>query len=218
MEAELQKALTAIEAAETADGVNQALADAKNAIDSIQTLEEENAGSSDSDSVSQAPEIVESATDDSYILGSNAEVTIKSTGDFAKFESVAMDGQIVDESNYTVKEGSTIVTFKTAYLETLSVGTHTVTINYKDGSDVDHQLTILKNVDVDTNTDTKDEDDTESDNADVPVVNNSAENIQTDQTSSPSTGDSSSVGMWAVIALAAAVVALAAAMNFRRKK
>ena len=229
VEAELQKALTAIEAAETADGVNQALADAKNAIDSIQTLEEENAGSSepdsdenagssDSDSVSQAPEIVESATDDSYILGSNAEVTIKSTGDFAKFESVAMDGQIVDESNYTVKEGSTIVTFKTEYLETLSVGTHTVTINYKDGSDVDHQLTILKNMDVDTDTDTKDEADTESDNADIPVVDGSAENNQADQTSSPSTGDSSSVGMWAVIALAAVVIALAAAMNFRRKK
>ena len=129
-----------------------------------------------------------------------------------------MDGQIVDESNYTVKEGSTIVTFKTEYLETLSVGTHTVTINYKDGSDVDHQLTILKNMDVDTDTDTKDEADTESDNADVPVVDASAENNQADQTSSPSTGDSSSVGMWAVIALAAVVIALAAAMNFRRKK
>ena len=45
-----------------------------------------------------------------------------------------LDGAIVDVSNYTVTEGSTIITFKADYLKTLSVGRHTVEIIWTDGS------------------------------------------------------------------------------------
>ena len=110
------------------------------------------------------PEIIVSATDTSYTLGCNKVVTITSTGEFAKFESVEMDDTIVDKSNYTVKEGSTIVTFKTEYLETVSVGKHTVTLNYTDGSSVDSRLTILAKVnDNDNDSDTSDSSDTSDD-------------------------------------------------------
>lgn len=53
-----------------------------------------------------------------------------------------MDGAVVDSSKYTVAEGSTIVTLESAYLETLSVGKHTVTFKYVDG-EVSTGLTVL---------------------------------------------------------------------------
>ena len=39
-----------------------------------------------------------------------------------------MDGTVVDAKNYTVTEGSTIVTFTAEYLESLATGKHTVAI------------------------------------------------------------------------------------------
>ena len=41
---------------------------------------------------------------------------------------------MVDESNYTAKEGSTIIIFKAFYLDTLSVGTHTIEIVWTNDS------------------------------------------------------------------------------------
>lgn len=41
---------------------------------------------------------------------------------------------MVDESSYTVKEDSTIITLKATYLNTLSAGTHIIEIVWTDGS------------------------------------------------------------------------------------
>lgn len=41
---------------------------------------------------------------------------------------------MVDSSNYTVKEGSTIITLKAEYLNALNVGTHTFELMWADGS------------------------------------------------------------------------------------
>ena len=46
------------------------------------------------------------------------------------FISVSVDGKVVAAENYTVTEGSTIVTFNGEYLSTLSNGTHTVNITF----------------------------------------------------------------------------------------
>ena len=81
-------------------------------------------------------------TDEVYIKGSGTGATIYCTGEFDKFVSVEMDGEIVDPSNYTVVEGSTVLTFSSAYLDTLATGKHTVTLNYIDGS-ISTTLTIL---------------------------------------------------------------------------
>ena len=43
-------------------------------------------------------------------------------------------GNLIDRSNYTAKEGSTIITLKASYLNTLSAGNHTVEILWTDGS------------------------------------------------------------------------------------
>ena len=52
-----------------------------------------------------------------------------------------MDGKTVDPANYEAKSGSVIVTFKDAYLKTLSAGDHTVTILFDDGR-LDHTVTL----------------------------------------------------------------------------
>lgn len=59
-------------------------------------------------------------TKDGLLFASNAA--------FADFLKVRVDGKDLDASNYTVKEGSTIVTLNAEYLETLSVGKHTLAI------------------------------------------------------------------------------------------
>ena len=86
--------------------------------------------------------IVPEATDFTYVIGSSGGVTIKCTGELKDFVNVYMDGVEVDPGNYTLREGSTILTFATKYLDTLSVGKHTVTLNYTYGS-VDTELTVL---------------------------------------------------------------------------
>ena len=60
--------------------------------------------------------------------GSEDALSFTSNAAFAGFLKVQIDGKDVDSSNYTVEEGSTIVTLKPSYLETLSVGKHTLAI------------------------------------------------------------------------------------------
>ena len=70
----------------------------------------------------------------SWTLGSREGLTIRGNGDFDKFTGVKVDGRLLDQSNYTAKEGSTIITLKAAYLNALAAGDHTVEILWTDGS------------------------------------------------------------------------------------
>ena len=86
--------------------------------------------------------ILPEVTDNVYVLGGSNGATIACSGEFKDFVDVYMDDVLVDKENYTVAEGSTILTFASKYLNTLSVGTHKVTLNYTYGS-IDTQLEIL---------------------------------------------------------------------------
>ena len=70
----------------------------------------------------------------SWTHDSDGNITIRGNGDFSKFTGVKLDGNLIDKSNYTAKEGSTIITLKASYLNTLSAGNHTVEILWTDGS------------------------------------------------------------------------------------
>ena len=59
-----------------------------------------------------------------------------------KLIDVLMDGIPVDLSNYTVTEGSTIITFSENYLRTLLEGEHIIKVNFTDGY-AETTLTIL---------------------------------------------------------------------------
>lgn len=87
-------------------------------------------------------QILPEVTDNTYVLGGSDGATIACSGEFKDFVDVYVDDVLVDKENYTVAEGSTILTFASKYLNTLSVGTHKVTLNYTYGS-IDTQLEIL---------------------------------------------------------------------------
>ena len=78
-------------------------------------------------------EIIE-GEDETWTLDSDGNLTIKGSGDFSKFVGVKVDGNLLDTKYYTAKEGSTIITLKAEYLNTLSVGSHTFEIVWNDGS------------------------------------------------------------------------------------
>ena len=81
----------------------------------------------------------------SWTQNSDGSLSIRGSGAFSKFVGVKVDGRtLVDAKNYSVKEGSTIVTLKTDYLNSLSVGTHTFEILWMDGS-ANTTFTVVKN-------------------------------------------------------------------------
>ena len=62
-----------------------------------------------------------------YTLAPTA-LTFRSTEPLAEFQEVKVNGQVVDPSNYTLEEGSTIVTLSIDYLKTLSVGDYNIEV------------------------------------------------------------------------------------------
>ena len=65
---------------------------------------------------------------------SDGNISVRGSGEFSKFVGIKVDGKTVDEKYYTVKEGSTIVTLKPEYLNTLTAGKHTLEIVWTDGT------------------------------------------------------------------------------------
>ena len=63
----------------------------------------------------------------------DGELVIKSTGALDRLQEVKVDDQVVAKSNYTLKSGSTILTFKKDYLDTLPVGDHDIELTYEVG-------------------------------------------------------------------------------------
>ena len=78
-----------------------------------------------------------------WTLGSDGSITITANGAFDKFKGIKVDGVVVNAANYTAKSGSTIITLKPEYLNTLSVGKHTLTVIYTDG-ETSGEFEILK--------------------------------------------------------------------------
>lgn len=74
----------------------------------------------------------------------NAGVTarFKSDAPFAQFDHVKVDGAVVEQTNYTATEGSTIVELNEAYLKTLAVGEHTLELLFKDGGVASTKFTV----------------------------------------------------------------------------
>ena len=69
----------------------------------------------------------------SWTQNSDGTLAFRANGDFSKFTGVKIDGTLIDAKNYTAVSGSTVITLKNDYLNTLSVGTHKLTVVYNDG-------------------------------------------------------------------------------------
>jgi len=80
-----------------------------------------------------APEIIE-GQNGQWTQGTNVDFSFRSNAELADFISVTVDGKVIDCENYDLQQGSTIVTFKANYLNTLSPGNHTLNINSTTGT------------------------------------------------------------------------------------
>lgn len=171
----------------------------------------------------EALRIVPEVTDYTYVIGSGDGATIKCTGELKDFVCAYMDGVKVDRDNYTLKEGSTILTFTSKYLDTLSVGKHRVTLEYTYAS-IDTELNILDrssasgsasdaaaNGVAGNSTGSGNGTSTSGNGADI-----SGNGAKTSQiTGAPKTGDAASVLSWAVISVLAAGICMTAASRKR---
>ncbi len=106
------------------------------------------------------------------------EAAFRSEADFVKFLKVTVDGADVDAANYTVVEGSTIVTLKAEYTKELSVGTHTLTVVSNDGT-ASTSFTVKTSSNATDNTDNTGKTDNDI--------------------TSPQTGDNSNMLLWVML-------------------
>ena len=75
----------------------------------------------------KAPEIIE-GKGQSVNQGEKKALSFTSNAPYNEFKYVKLDGKVLDYNNYTVKEGSTIVTLNKDFVSTLKAGKHTIGI------------------------------------------------------------------------------------------
>lgn len=136
----------------------------------------------------------------SWEQNSDGSLSIRGSGAISKFVGVKIDGNLVDVKNYTVKEGSTIVTLKADYLNTLSVGNHTFEIIWTDGTAAT-RFTVIKS----------------DSGSDEPKDNDGNQTDDNQQITAPKTGDNSHTVLW-ISLLEVSLAGLLSMMYVRKKK
>lgn len=76
---------------------------------------------------------VTAGADGKWYQKSGKTLSFTASGEFSKFVGVSVDGKRLADSAYTAKSGSTVVTLKNSYLNTLKQGKHTLTVHFEDG-------------------------------------------------------------------------------------
>ena len=132
-----------------------------------------------------------------WTLNSGKTLAFRADGDFSKFIGVKVDNALIDAKNYTAVSGSTIVTLNAEYLNTLSVGPHTLTIVYNDLGKCTTNFVIKA---ANSNTPAK------------PNVGN------TTPVKSPQTGDNSMMWLWFVLLCISSAGAVGTTIYSRKKK
>ena len=156
----------------------------------------------------EASVIIEGANG-TWQKGGKDGLSFTSNAAFADFIKVQVDGKDLDASNYDVKEGSTIVTLKADYLNTLTAGRHTVSIVSANGT-ATAEFTITA-VQTGGDDQTGGSDQTGSD------TTTQAPNKNGGDTTIPQTGDNSNVLLWIAI-LFVSGSGLFGATIYRRKR
>ena len=82
----------------------------------------------------------------SWTQNTDGSLAIRGSVEISKFREVKVDGVTVDPINYTVTEGSTIITFKPEYLKSLSAGNHSFELIWTDGTAATN-FTVAENTD-----------------------------------------------------------------------
>ena len=81
-----------------------------------------------------------------YTITKNEEAKFKINADFRLFDDgkVYVDNELVDPKNYTAESGSTIITLKKEFVDTLSVGEHTLKVLFNDGGEAIATFNVAK--------------------------------------------------------------------------
>ena len=87
----------------------------------------------DTKKTEDAPDIID-GTNLSVIAGDKKDLSFTSNASYSDFKEVKIDGATLDNKNYSVKSGSTIVTLFANYVSTLSVGEHEISIVSTNGT------------------------------------------------------------------------------------
>ena len=88
--------------------------------------------------------VIEGA-EQTYTITEDTEARFRIDADYSLFNNkVYVDNVLVDSSNYTSKSGSTIITLKKEFVDTLSVGEHTLKVVFNDGGEAETTFTIAK--------------------------------------------------------------------------
>ena len=149
------------------------------------------------------PPIIIAGANGSWQKGGTDGLSFTSDAEYADFLKVMVDGKELKTTDYTVKEGSTIVTLNAACLETLSVGKHTLEIESKNGiAKTEFTITAVQG---------GDDSQTGGTTPQEPGKNEGA-------VTSPQTGDSSNVVLWVSLLFASGVGLFGAAVYSRKRK
>ncbi len=128
----------------------------------------------------------------------NTDATLKfvANGDLSKLVGVKVDGALITADKYTAVSGSTVITLKNDYLDTLSVGKHTLTVVYNDGEcSTEFEIKAAPS------------------GGETTPANPSEGN-----TDSPKTGDTSNLTLWIVLLLVSGGAAVGTTLAGTKKK
>ena len=152
-------------------------------------------------------------TGSSYALQSGNSLTVRGNGEFSKFTGIKVDGVQIGTENYEAESGSTVVTLKSSYLDTLTAGTHSLEILWTDGS-ASTAFTIQT-----SESQKPDNEDEESDanQNPQPASQNNTEQTASEKNQVPKTGDDSNFMVW-IAGLAVSGVGFAGVTYYRKKK
>ncbi|MFG6382824.1 MAG: hypothetical protein K1V96_01030 [Lachnospiraceae bacterium] len=182
--------------------------------------------------ISKQAEIIVDGTDFIYTIGKDTNAIIQCTGVLSELKSVAVDGIILSTSNYTLKEGSTILSINGEYLNTLSVKKHKIRLSYTAG-DVETILTVTKakeeeqdnneNKTPDNHTTDNHTTDNHSQNGKETDTDNNSQNEKTntdatmENTNRPATGDNDSIELYILLLLLSAAVIITSIYSVKNK-
>ena len=91
-------------------------------------------------------EVIEGARQ-TYTITTSKDAPFKINADYSLFQGngkVEIDNKEIGKENYTSKEGSTVIIFNQRFMDTLKVGTHTLTVTFNDGGNAYTTFNVSK--------------------------------------------------------------------------
>lgn len=83
--------------------------------------------------IAKLPKLISGANQE-WTKGSKDGLTFKVDTDINEFKKVLVDGKELKDTNYDIKSGSTILTLKSFFLDTLSAGKHQICLEFNNGT------------------------------------------------------------------------------------